>query len=101
MTPDSTGPRQTTGSVVSSKSALMEITLMPVLETTGVISSSVPVALLLMPNACGIDGPVISASKIATLYPSLCVATASMDVTEDLPTPPLPDTTPITFFTLD
>jgi hypothetical protein len=29
------------------------------------------------------------------------MATASMEVTVDLPTPPLPDTTAMTFFTLD
>ena len=54
-----------------------------------------------MPNARGMDGPVMSASKIATFLPSLALPTASNDVTNDLPTPPFPLTMPITFFTLE
>ena len=53
------------------------------------------------PKAVGAEGPVMSASKTPTRYPCRAMATASMDVTVDLPTPPLPDTTAITFFTLD
>jgi len=48
------------------------------------------------PNIFGIDGPVISASKIPTLYPAFAIIDASEDVTKDLPTPPLPLTIPIT-----
>ena len=101
MTPESTGPLHTTGSVVSSSNEFTDIVRIPVLESTGRIISSVPCAFSFSPKACGIDGPVMSASRTATLYPSLCVATASMDVTDDLPTPPFPDTTPMTFFTFD
>ena len=36
-----------------------------------------------------------------TLYPARFIAAASDAVTNDLPTPPFPLTTPITFLTLD
>ena len=42
----------------------------------------------------------MSASRTPTRLPFRDMATASMEVTVDLPTPPLPDTTAITFFTL-
>ena len=45
----------------------------------------------------GIDGPVISASSIAVFKPLLAALTASIEVTSDLPTPPLPPVTVITF----
>ena len=51
------------------------------------------------PKAFGIDGPVISASMIPTLYPFALIILARDAVTSDLPTPPFPLTTPITFFT--
>ena len=44
---------------------------------------------------------VTSASRIATRYPSRASRDASTLVTKDLPTPPLPLHTPMTFFTLD
>ena len=43
----------------------------------------------------------MSASRMPTRFPSLAMATASMALTVDLPTPPLPETTAMTFFTLD
>ncbi len=46
------------------------------------------------------EGPVISASKIAVLCPRRFISTASIDATRDLPTPPLPLIMPITFLTL-
>ena len=52
------------------------------------------------PNAFGIDGPVISASRIAVCFPMLFIFTAISAVTRDFPTPPFPLTTPITFLTL-
>ena len=42
-----------------------------------------------MPKDCGIDGPVISASRIAVLYPFFFFSQANKDVTKDLPTPPV------------
>ena len=39
------------------------------------------------------DGPVMSASRMAARRPRFWAATASMEVTVDLPTPPLPETT--------
>ena len=59
-----------------------------------------PIALSCTPNIFGIDGPVISASRIAVSAPFRFVSTASRLVTRLLPTPPLPLTTAITFFTL-
>jgi hypothetical protein len=49
----------------------------------------------------GAEGPVISASRTPTRFPFLAIATASIEVTVDLPTPPLPETTAITFLTVD
>ena len=56
-------------------------------------------AFCLIPNILGIDGPKISPSKIQVLYPSLALSTASKELTNDFPTPPLPETIPITFLT--
>jgi hypothetical protein len=70
---------------------------MPVFVVQGKIPCSVPSALHFNPNALGIDGPVISASRIAVKKPRLFIETAKSDVISDLPTPPLPLTTPITF----
>ena len=72
------------------------------LVTAGYITvpASSQVAFSLIPNDLGIDGPVISASSIAVLRPLLAALTASIEVTSDLPTPPLPLTTAITFLTL-
>ena len=52
-------------------------------------------------NMRGIDGPVISASRIAVLNPCFAVIDAISPVTRDLPTPPFPDTMPITCLTFD
>ena len=75
---------------------------MPFFEVSGYITvpSSLHVTLSVSPKDLGIDGPVISASSIADFFPSLLALTASIDVTSDLPTPPLPLTTAITFLTL-
>ena len=94
------GPLQITGSVSFSRRRLIDIISIPVLLFKGYKPNSLPVALSFMPNAFGIEGPVTSASSIATLYPILFIVTASMEVTDDLPTPPLPLTTPITFLML-
>ena len=45
------------------------------------------------------DGPVMSASSTAHCLLRRCIALASRPVISDLPTPPLPLTTAITFFT--
>ena len=44
-------------------------------------------------KAFGIEGPVISASRMAVENPRLFIDTAKSDVISDLPTPPLPLTT--------
>ena len=43
------------------------------------------------------EGPVISASRMPTFLPRAAMAAAREQVTVDLPTPPLPLTTAITF----
>ena len=50
-----------------------------------------------IPKNLGIDGPVISASRTPTLYPFLDNIVDMIPVTVDLPTPPFPLITPITF----
>ena len=94
------GPRQMTGSVSSSSKRFIDITSMPVLVIAGRIPISVPIALSVIPNIRGMEGPVISASRIAVLYPLRCAVTASIAVVRDLPTPPLPLTMPMTFLIL-
>ena len=49
----------------------------------------------------GDGGPVISASRTATLWPRWAMATAREAVTVLLPTPPLPLTTAMTFLMLE
>lgn len=64
-----------------------------------IVPSSLQVALPERPKDLGIDGPVISASRMAVLRPDWRALTARSEVTSDFPTPPLPLTTAITFFT--
>ena len=100
ITPPRTGPLQITGSVSFASIRLTETMSIPQVVVAGRISpSALPTRFMERPNAFGIDGPVISPSKIAVLNPSLIEAAARSEVTIDLPTPPLPDTTPITFLT--
>ena len=42
------------------------------------------------------ENPQMSASRTPTTCPDLARATARFAVTEDFPTPPLPDATPMT-----
>ena len=64
-----------------------------------IVPSSLQVALPERPKDLGIDGPVISASRMAVLRPDWRALTARSEVTSDFPTPTLPLTTAITFFT--
>ena len=59
-----------------------------------------PDAFSCRPNALGIDGPVTSASMMPVWWPRRLSSTASIEVTRDFPTPPLPLTTPTTLRTL-
>ena len=95
-----TGPLHTTGISSESNNRLIDITLMPCPDSLGKIPSSFPCAFPWMPNVFGMLGPVMSASKIAVLYPLRFIRTDKYEVVSDLPTPPFPLTTPITFFTL-
>ena len=69
---------------------------MPVLETAGSRVCPSPLARSWMPKALGMEGPVMSASRIPARRPRRCMVTAIWLVTMDLPTPPLPDTMPNT-----
>ena len=89
-----TGPRQTTGSVSLSSSRLMLISSIPVLVGTGIMPRSSPMARSWTPKALGMEGPVMSASRIPAFFPARRASTASWLVTMLLPTPPLPETTP-------
>ena len=90
------GPRHTTGAVSESSSRFSDMTRTPVRLSTGYIPASLPMAFSARPNARGMEGPVMSASRTAVFIPRLRASTASMEVTMDLPTPPLPLATPIT-----
>ena len=63
----------------------------------GSMPSSVPCARPVTPKIFGMDGPVTSASRMAVEKPLRCIMTARDEVTIDLPTPPLPLTTAMTF----
>ena len=49
----------------------------------------------------GMEGPVTSASRMATFLPSRIALVARSAVVRDFPTPPLPDMTAITFLTFE
>ena len=89
-----------TGEVGSSNKRFNEMVSIPVLVRTGKIVVSLAVAISVKPNAFGMEGPVRSASMMAVFSPFLLALTASKEVVRDLPTPPLPETTAITFLTL-
>ena len=72
------------------------MTLMPIRVSMGKTPRSVISACPRSPKALGMEGPVTSASSIATCFPARRKATARREVTMDLPTPPLPLTTPMT-----
>ena len=78
----------------------MDMICMPVCVRAGRRYSSVPMQGSWMPKDLGIEGPVMSASRTAQLWPRRCISDAIRDVTRDLPTPPLPLTTAMTFLTL-
>ena len=98
--PPITGPLHITGSSSLSISTFTDIIFIPPDVSTGKIPLSSPNVLPFIPNILGMDGPVISASIIPTLYPLRASSDAIDEVTNDLPTPPFPLTIPITFFTL-
>ena len=97
-----------TGSVWSGSRKFIDMIFVPLSLTIGFIySTCFPLASVLSPasafsspkpNAVGIEGPVMSASRIAVLNPSRFTLHARRLVTRDFPTPPLPLTMPITFF---
>ncbi len=99
--PPRIGPRQRTGAVSSSSRRLIDMIWTPPPLSAGTMPVSRASRHSLTPNALGIEGPVMSASRIAALLPALDRAEASSAVTVDLPTPPLPDTTAIAFFTCE
>jgi len=78
----------------------MDITLIPRLDSTGRIPSGLPSGCASPGRSIrGMEGPVMSASRMPTAYPRRASVMASSADTEDLPTPPLPLTTAITWRT--
>ena len=77
------------------------MTSMPVSDTAGLMPRSEPVARSWRLKAVGMEGPVMSASRMATFLPRRRMATAREEVTRLLPTPPLPLTTAMTLPILD
>ena len=71
----------------------------PSFASLGKIPASLPFAVSWMPYIFGMEGPVISASRIPTEKPCSRMILAREAVTMDLPTPPFPLTTAITLFT--
>src|SRR6266581_5839910 len=98
MTLFTIGPLHMTGISGSSRTRLIDITLIPVLVRTGVMRpEGVLEGRSLSPNTLAMLGPVKSASRMPTSYPSLRSWTANMLVMKDFPTPPLPDAMAIMF----
>ena len=94
--PDTTGPRHATGMSSFGSMRFTDTTLMPLAVCAGTMPSASAVSGFVMPNVLGMDGPVTSASRMPTLKPFFCIWLAKRLVTSDLPTPPLPETTPMT-----
>ena len=90
-----------TGVSSFSRSRFTDIIFVPSFATHGSIPSSLPRACSWMPYIFGMDGPVISASRIPAVYPFSIIILAREAVTMDLPTPPLPLITPMTFLTAE
>src|SRR5450756_105785 len=86
----SSGPRQMTGWLESSKSRFMEMILIPVAVSGGTMPTIEDSGRTVRPNRRGMDGPVMSASRMPTFGPRGAARTAAMADTRDLPTPPLP-----------
>ncbi len=83
------GPRQMTGSSSSAKKP-MEMARTP-WDSGGTIMLSITVGDWSTPSILGMENPQTSASTTATDRPRWASATDRLVVTEDLPTPPLPD----------
>ena len=90
----SIGPRQMTGWSSRAKKPI-EMRRTP-LASGGMITSSITTGGWSMPSMRGIEKPQTSASTAATFFPRCASATARFVVTDDLPTPPLPDAMAIT-----
>ena len=64
-------PLHTTGSVSSGRRKLTLMRLIPVFDLTGRIPIPFPTAFSCIPKALPIEGPVMSASRIAAWYSCL------------------------------
>ncbi len=85
------GPRHTTGFDVSSMKRVIDITLMPSMGDVGGTSPvGTPRGMPFTPSMDGMEGPVMSASRMAVLWPSRERPMARRAATLLLPTPPLP-----------
>ena len=90
----SMGPLQMTGWSSPTKKP-MEMQATP-WATGGTMRSSITTGVSSSPSMRGTEKPYTSASSTPTWWPRRAKATATFTVTEDLPTPPLPEETPTT-----
>src|SRR5664280_2221434 len=86
------GPRQMTG-VSSATKNPMDRQRTP-LVVGGTTRSPMMSGSVRTPSIFGTENPYTSASRMPTSYPALVSATARLTVTDDLPTPPLPEEMP-------
>src|SRR5712692_9187171 len=86
------GPRHITGILGSSRTRLIDMTLIPVFVLTGTIPPFGPLqGFPAAPSTLAMLGPVRSASSTPPSYPRRFSSEASTLVTKDLPTPPFPE----------
>ena len=71
------------------------MTSMPLADFAGLTPSASAVRRLSTPKISGMDGPVMSASRMATLWPRFVHLGGEQAGDETCPRCPLPDTTPI------
>src|SRR5437867_13402376 len=93
------GPLQITGVFGSSRIRLIDMTLIPVFVEIGIIPPGPLVGRSLTPKTLAMLGPVRTASRTPTSYPSLLSWLARKLVTNDFPTPHFPETMAIMFLT--
>ena len=96
--PDFWGPLQMIGVSWESIKNPIDMTLIPLLLITGIISPcSIITSLPSTPNILGMFGPWMSASSIPVNNPFFWKASAKLAATVDLPTPPFPLMTAILY----
>ena len=94
-------PLQTTGVSSSSTRRFTDISSVPFAATAGIIPSESAITFSWTPKHFGIEGPVISASSIAVVWPlRVPLPLQALKSLQICSTPPFPLTMPYTCFTL-